>query len=445
MIYVIASAAFKEENVNKYETILKIGYTNDKRGDGRFEDYKTTNPTCKVLYKIPGGTPMDEIRLHMYFKEFKYPETKEWFYYNERIIDFFKINTNLSLIYQEIGRWFEDDDSNRSTLKYVDSVSSFNDSIWPYLVEAENKSRRIVYEENFNPEHVDRWLNRCGYPESEVRNILRSYNNTKAKLTPEIYEYIYRLRDSNIPIEKRLRELCESQFTNEDKKLIARQTSNWFYKFGNILGLDRCSELNYNISNIVKEICFIERKDEISARVYRKFEVKHVYSEEEVQETLIDIFKGVGIYDALFNTIDFIKKYFEIDEVDSRGLEFLSRTNIFKRRYSDINYHIWSSKDGRASKGFWDLSDDVYNEFLVGKTYKSGVARLKFLDICERHKLNMDSSFVKAEEYLCFFFKIEVYDTTVSSIWRGIYDKNIELDGTEIDILEKLEPPSDCQ
>ena len=40
MIYVIASAAFKEENVNKYETILKIGYTNDKRGDGRFEDYK---------------------------------------------------------------------------------------------------------------------------------------------------------------------------------------------------------------------------------------------------------------------------------------------------------------------------------------------------------------------------------------------------------------------
>ena len=77
MIYVIVSAALKAGSISKYETILKIGYTNDNRGDGRFDDYKTTNPTCRVLYKIPEGSTREERLIHLYFKEFKYPETNE--------------------------------------------------------------------------------------------------------------------------------------------------------------------------------------------------------------------------------------------------------------------------------------------------------------------------------------------------------------------------------
>ena len=156
MIYVIVSSALKANSIFEYETILKIGYTNDNRGDGRFDDYKTTNPTCRVLYKIPEGSIMDERLLHLYFKEFKYQETNEWCYYTGEIIEFFEIYSNYELLSQELRKWCSED---YDTLKKISSISLFRKTIWPYLVEAKNSiddgDHRIYYEFDFT------WRSRC--------------------------------------------------------------------------------------------------------------------------------------------------------------------------------------------------------------------------------------------------------------------------------------------
>ena len=92
MIYLIKSAAYKNNTDNEYETILKIGYTKDDGKKSRFDCYITENPTCKILYLIPNGTEQDEKNLHNHFKDYlRYGN--EWFSYEQEIIDFFETHT----------------------------------------------------------------------------------------------------------------------------------------------------------------------------------------------------------------------------------------------------------------------------------------------------------------------------------------------------------------
>ena len=440
MIYVIASAALKNGSLTEYETIIKIGYTKDERGDGRFDDYSTTNPTCKVLFKIPEGHSWVERKLHLYFREFQYPGTKEWFYYNEEIIEFFKINSNIGLIDKELRIWFFENNTDNA---YTESLSFLKNLVWQYSVESDKaliiKAEKDIITE-YNKEKAVYWLNNyCGCCLDVATNLVQLYNNTKSRITPEMSEFICKMQDFNTPIEKRLQELYESKFTDEDKKLIARQISSWFNKFGNILGLDRCSELNYNISDIVREELFIEYKDEISAAIYKYFKVGDIYSEEEVSKQLLEIFGRYGICNTSINLIDFIKKYFEVNIISVDKLELLKRTNIFKRRYSSLNSRIETREN--ACTGFWEVSEDIYKEFLVGKTYKHDSSKYRIIDICRKRGILMDYIFDDPEGFLSGFFKISVYDTTVSSEW-AVEKRNI-IDEVEIDILEKLNPPSE--
>jgi hypothetical protein len=86
MIYLIKSPSFK------HKFILKIGYTMDDRGDGRFDDYRSTNPDIEVLYTISGGTQNDETNLHKYFRHLRYCRI-EWYIDSLDIINFFKTHT----------------------------------------------------------------------------------------------------------------------------------------------------------------------------------------------------------------------------------------------------------------------------------------------------------------------------------------------------------------
>ena len=92
MIYLIKSSAYKDKSCKDHEDILKIGYTGEESKKSRFDCYITENPTCQVLYLIPGGTEQDERCLHRHFNKYlKYGQ--EWFSYEQEILDFFKIHT----------------------------------------------------------------------------------------------------------------------------------------------------------------------------------------------------------------------------------------------------------------------------------------------------------------------------------------------------------------
>lgn len=96
MIYLIKSAGYDENENLIY--FLKIGYTEDSSKDKRFSQYKMHNPTCKILYEIPDLPEDIEKRIQYKFRDLLYSEYgREWFYYSDEIVNFFKDIDNIDL------------------------------------------------------------------------------------------------------------------------------------------------------------------------------------------------------------------------------------------------------------------------------------------------------------------------------------------------------------
>lgn len=97
MIYVLKSGAVDDSTgEDRLFLAIKIGYT--KSWKTRSSAYRTENPTPKVLFLIDGGNEDDERNLHNHFKKYQIDEGREWFYYNDEIIEFFKTHDNICKI-----------------------------------------------------------------------------------------------------------------------------------------------------------------------------------------------------------------------------------------------------------------------------------------------------------------------------------------------------------
>ena len=69
---------------------LKIGYTNDDRGEGRFRDYTNAGLVIRILKTIPGGSMKLEHLLQKKFGEYRIPgRSIEWLFMKKEILDFF--------------------------------------------------------------------------------------------------------------------------------------------------------------------------------------------------------------------------------------------------------------------------------------------------------------------------------------------------------------------
>lgn len=78
--------------------ILKIGYTNKIKR--RLDSYKSENPDAELL-ATREGDEVFEHKLHKYFHRFKYTSGREWFYYNEEIVDEFETIQEDNLVSRE--------------------------------------------------------------------------------------------------------------------------------------------------------------------------------------------------------------------------------------------------------------------------------------------------------------------------------------------------------
>ena len=87
MIYLILSAGFKDNNPDQFEKRLKIGYTDNL--ENRLKAYLTTNPDIILLQTREGDTSLESY-LHKKFEKYRYKDSREWFYYNQEIIDHFQ-------------------------------------------------------------------------------------------------------------------------------------------------------------------------------------------------------------------------------------------------------------------------------------------------------------------------------------------------------------------
>ena len=86
MIYLINTTYYDKKN-SKIIDLLKIGYTSDL--DSRLKAYLTTNPEYILLQTREGDTKIESY-LHKKFEKYRYKDSKEWFYYDQEIIDDFQ-------------------------------------------------------------------------------------------------------------------------------------------------------------------------------------------------------------------------------------------------------------------------------------------------------------------------------------------------------------------
>lgn len=320
MIYVIVSAAFsKEDSYTEYENIIKIGYSKDEKRvhEGRFASYVTQNPTCKILYKILGGTEKDERDLHRLFKRFRKTcnKSREWFEYRKEILEFFRTHTTIESIRKEIKKL-----GGREKLtgkRYKENLSKSLPVVWPYIVSIREVVGELDYsilEDYSEGTNCEEWI-KVYYPD-ESKEIIKYYKETQSRLTSKMKECIEYLRNpANGYVCDRLRYLCENEdFTEEEKKVIAQQTSEKFDQYYNMVGPKRCAELGYNTTGVRNEIKnLLADEEKLCNLIYESFLKGGRYSKADIKKRLGEIYEECGITSTPKATD--LNKYFKIKDI----------------------------------------------------------------------------------------------------------------------------------
>jgi len=267
MVYLIKSASWNSE-ANKFEFILKIGYTKDQSAKNRFIGYGNHNPTIEILFKIPNATERHEGALHEYFREFRI-YNREWYEYREEIIEFFKTHT---------------------------TAESLDRDLPEYKFTQERQSSRTVRLNKFL-DFVD------SLEESDLKAQLQNYldeDGSKFRL-----RFLYNLDKSGLLTDSVLENIPENNFG----------------KYFKILGADRIRANNYNTTELDKELVYNtpEFKQNLANIVYSEFHEGDVISKKDVKDKLKDIYQRVGYKTAARATE--LKRWFLIKdkEVNTNG------------------------------------------------------------------------------------------------------------------------------
>lgn len=325
MIYLIRSAALKDRNdleCMEYESILKIGYTNDGNKvnrKSRFDCYITENPTCQVLYLIPGGTEQDERNLHHHFRKYKKNYSNEWFSYEQEILDFFKTHTTKESLeelkpyhgkpgdrifieyYRELNRLIP-----ILSKKYVSKVLSSLEVSEEYLETIVNLSGKLreLLEWDLDLDRIDNYFKTI-YPgidfskdvalSSEVSKEIDKID-TDLTMFQDKMKYIYNLNYEKDIIRLILDNLTDLSLARYYYSIPAPRAGTLGYQKAR-LEREYISIMSCNINSIVEEIKSI-------------FIVGRRYSKSEIKEILRLIYENNG-YNKTPKAND-LEQYFEL-------------------------------------------------------------------------------------------------------------------------------------
>ena len=82
-------------------TLLKVGYAKDIKK--RLSQYTTENPLFELLDHREGDRKLESL-LHDLFREYKFERGREWFYYDEFIVNNFHSDFEESILIEKIKK-----------------------------------------------------------------------------------------------------------------------------------------------------------------------------------------------------------------------------------------------------------------------------------------------------------------------------------------------------
>ena len=354
MIYLIKSAGYGDDN--KYIDLLKIGYTEDSRKDKRFNLYKLHNPTCKVLYEVLGGTEDQEKRIQYKFKDLLYPNYgREWFYYSEEIIDFFKeIQDNGLDIVLNLPKGA----SSKSTyLTYRNKVKDILYSIYGFYREENNISPKESLEDTvkdyYNKLIVD--LGDKITVESEVLEYIKKdfgdtlvdkyiENNKLFQSSQEISRFMEEFSKLDT-FKRRLRFFCNYELSDIERNIILNQLGEHdnIRSYYLTLKPEKLRALSYDKTKIEKELGVVIFSKELLVRtIFNNFKVGDKLPNTDIKNTLTNLYNSIN-YKATPKATD-LEEYFEIkkckltmpDKTRSHGIELISVKPYYQLEYNNL-------------------------------------------------------------------------------------------------------------
>lgn len=283
MLYLIKSASWNKKK-NKFEFILKIGYTNDDSLGHRKSAYLNHNPTIEILSTIPNATRQHERRIHQYFEKYRI-YGNEWYSYEDDIIRFFKSNNTAKLL----------------------------DSVLPKERPSKKKEKKEIRE-------------------NKRRKFLAWIETLQEPIKSAMQEYLG-LRT----LVDKLKFLCNLSDDGQlSPEILDNLTEKHFYEYFTILGADRVRACYFSCTLLNKELGLLSfDKEKLFSEINSNIKVGERYTLSYIKEFLKDVYTRFGYSKSPVATD--IGEYFNIKEVlvniplgngkykRERGFEILSK------------------------------------------------------------------------------------------------------------------------
>lgn len=276
MIYLIKTSVFIEGDDYKNDRAvmaLKIGYSKDERGEGRFNDYINAGLSFRVLKTISGGSLRLETYLHNYFKDYSIESrSKEWYYYDEKIVEFFLRCEDISGLYNLFG------------------VNSDEE-----LLQRELDNRSYRYRLNLEL----------------LEGVERFRRERPEELNKDVYKLLVDIQSASCFTDK-MRLLCSNNLGREDLDILLLYLPEDIKNYYSVLGPEKIKALYYRNDNIVEEYRKVLNNQNINLRdeILKLFSVGERYSLLVIKKELGKLYKELG-YERTPKAVD-IKDVFDV-------------------------------------------------------------------------------------------------------------------------------------
>ena len=319
MIYLIETTYYNKET-KKVLDLLKIGYTEDSRKDIRFMAYRMHNPGYKLLYEVLGYSEDIEKRIQYKFKDLLYSEYgREWFYYSDDIINFFKDIDSIDLesLPKNPIRGSKDfkkiKNECREVLSYFFNSKDTEDYLKNIISKVKDQlTRDYVLEylrddSSIGPEGVDRYLNYLKCLETGIYCEDDIVNQEVSKFL-KIYTFLTTIYD-------KLKLLCEYGLSNDAIQIVLGQIadSDEIKSYYTTLGPQKLKSLSYNSTKIKNYLGIVTFSQELlESSIYSEFKVGDIWLLSDIKSRLECIYNNIN-YDKIAKANDLLN-YFEIQE-----------------------------------------------------------------------------------------------------------------------------------
>ena len=338
MIYLIETTYYNK-NTKEILDLLKIGYTEDSNKDKRFTLYKLHNPGYKLLYEISGYDEDIEKRVQYKFRDLKYNEYgNEWFYYSDDIINFFKNIDNVDL--ESLPK-----SPRRREVEFTNLKNEIIDIIKYLFLTKEEYMNYLenlitILGDKFSVSSVldyiktDSLINKDLY--SKYLEIVKSRESgiycEDDMVNQEVSEFL-RIYISLNTMKDKLKLLCEYGLSSDAIDIVLGQIadSDEIKSYYTTLGPDRLRALSYSKTFIKKELNIVTfSQDLLEKSMYLEFKEGDKLSLVDIKTKLTNIYDSIS-YDRKAKATD-LENYFEVKKCtinfpDKRvnGLEIIKK------------------------------------------------------------------------------------------------------------------------